>query len=200
MFTSAYWDKLYETEVYLFGKEPNQYLKEKLDSVSTGRILFPAEGEGRNAVYAAQKGWEVTAFDLSEISRQKALALAKNTSGSIQYIVGSVEEIDIPLDSFDVLALIFAHFDPHKRSVYHHRLSQYLKKGGTLILQGFGNGNSIESEHSSNTNDLYYDLKQLQEDFSDFEIIEARESKVKMNEGVVLKGESVIISLLAIKK
>ena len=77
------WDTRYGKDEYAYGTEPNQFLKEKLEDLEPGSILFPAEGEGRNAVYAAQLGWKVSAFDISEVGKQKALKLAGQKKVSI---------------------------------------------------------------------------------------------------------------------
>ncbi|WP_449397615.1 thiopurine S-methyltransferase [Chryseobacterium wanjuense] len=66
-----FWNERYCNEEYIYGTLPNEYLKEKLKDLKPGRILFPAEGEGRNAVYAAAKGWESVAFDQSEEGKKK---------------------------------------------------------------------------------------------------------------------------------
>ena len=73
----AFWNENYGNKEYIYGTKPNVFFKEQLDKLKPGKILLPAEGEGRNAVYAASKGWSVTAFDISEIVHKKALQLAK---------------------------------------------------------------------------------------------------------------------------
>lgn len=74
------WDKRYSSEEFAYGEEPNKYLKQQLDKLKVGTILFPAEGEGRNAVYAALLGWNVFAFDISKEGKKKALQLAKSNN------------------------------------------------------------------------------------------------------------------------
>jgi hypothetical protein len=76
MSDTSTWNERYGADEYVYGKEPNGFLKEFIDNHPPGKILLPAEGEGRNAVYAASKGWEVTAFDFSEEGKKKALKLA----------------------------------------------------------------------------------------------------------------------------
>ena len=72
-----FWDERYKAKAYVYGKEPNQYFAEKLRELEPGKILLPAEGEGRNAVFAARQGWEVSAFDSSSEGRKKAFLLAE---------------------------------------------------------------------------------------------------------------------------
>jgi hypothetical protein len=67
------WNERYANEEFAYGEEPNNYLKEQLTKLDAGKILFPAEGEGRNAVFAAKEGWTVSAFDISNEGLRKAL-------------------------------------------------------------------------------------------------------------------------------
>lgn len=73
------WNDRYSKNGFAFGEAPNDYLKEQLEKLDTGTILFPAEGEGRNAVFAAKLGWTVSAFDISVEGKNKAILLAKKT-------------------------------------------------------------------------------------------------------------------------
>ena len=100
------WDSRYSAEEYIYGIEPNEYLRHFLDSRKPGRILFPAEGEGRNAVYAASLGWQVDAFDQSETGRQKALKLAAMKGVSINYGLISLEDWQPDSNIYDAVALV----------------------------------------------------------------------------------------------
>ena len=73
----SFWNERYKEKDFVYGKKPNEYLAEKLRELEPGKVLFPAEGEGRNAVFAAEQGWEVSAFDNSFKGRKKALMLAE---------------------------------------------------------------------------------------------------------------------------
>ncbi len=70
------WDKRYSADEFVYGKEPNQFFKDTIDSLElTGQILLPAEGEGRNAVYAAKRGLSVYGFDISSNAKKKAVPI-----------------------------------------------------------------------------------------------------------------------------
>ncbi|EMM82692.1 thiopurine S-methyltransferase domain protein [Leptospira interrogans str. 2002000626] len=71
------WNERYNKEEFAFGEQPNEYLKEQLEKLKIGTILFPAEGEGRNAVFAAKLGWNVSAFDISIEGKRKHFDLQK---------------------------------------------------------------------------------------------------------------------------
>jgi hypothetical protein len=86
------WNNQYITPEYIYGTEPNECLRTFLADKNHGRILFPAEGEGRNLVYAASLGWHVDAFDQSEAGRDKAMQLSKLKGVEINYSISSLEE------------------------------------------------------------------------------------------------------------
>ena len=132
------WDNRYGVDQYVYGKTPNNFFKETVDGLDfKGNILFPAEGEGRNAIFAAKNGWDVTAFDISEAGKAKAERLAKDAKVRINYEVVSVDQFSAEKEYFDLLVLIFAHFPEEKRQVFHRHLIQFLKPGGLLVMEAF---------------------------------------------------------------
>lgn len=200
-----FWDERYAQEEYIYGKEPNAFLKEVLPTLTTGSILFPAEGEGRNAVFAAMKGWEVSAFDISSEGKKKALALAEQHGTHIDYQVSNLEDVNYPIQSFDALALVFAHFPESNRKDYHRKLVTYIKPNGTLIIEGFSKNHSrfqASNPQAGGPKDLsmLYDLETLKSDFEDFEFLEAYETEVKLSEGEHHVGLSSVVRIVAVKK
>ncbi len=130
------WEERYSHDDYAYGKQPNNYLKKQLGKLAVGKILFPAEGEGRNAVYAAGLGWEVAAFDISSEGRKKALTLAEESNVIIDYQVGELQSLAYVAKQFDAIALIYAHFPADIKSSYHKMLDKYLRKGWRHYLRG----------------------------------------------------------------
>ena len=104
------WNERYSKQEFAYGEEPNNYLKEQLEKFTVGTILFPAEGEGRNAVFAAKLGWTVSAFDISAQGKNKALRLAESNNVKIDYQVGELNSLHYADNHFDAIALIYAHF------------------------------------------------------------------------------------------
>ncbi len=131
-----FWNERYAKNSYVYGEEPNDYLKERLKP-GKGLWLFPAEGEGRNAVYAASLGFQIFAFDQSEAGRTKAIRLAKAKGVEIEYAVGPVQDIELPADHFDGTALIYAHFLPEFRKAAYRKIVQSLKANGRIIFEAF---------------------------------------------------------------
>ena len=104
------WNDRYSKDGYAYGVQPNNYLKKQLEKLPVGAILFPAEGEGRNAVFSAKLGWKVSAFDISVEGKNKALKLAEANNVTIDYQVGELEKLSYKPEQFDAIALIYAHF------------------------------------------------------------------------------------------
>ena len=134
---TARWNDRYSKEAFAYGEAPNNYLKEQLTKIPAGTILFPAEGEGRNAVFAARLGWKVSAFDISTEGKSKAIKLAEKNNVTIDYKVGDLETLDFEPEKFDAIALIYAHFPANIKSLYHRTFDKYLKINGLIIFESF---------------------------------------------------------------
>src|SRR5258706_5948286 len=131
------WNDRYSKDEFAYGVQPNNYLKEQLEKLDVGAILFPAEGEGRNAVFAAKLGWTVSAFDISTEGRNKAFRLAETNNVRIDYQVGELQTLKYNKEQFDAIALIYAHFPADIKSLYHKMLDTYLRKSGLVIFEAF---------------------------------------------------------------
>lgn len=200
----AFWDERYREMEYAYGEEANVFFKERLRSLHPGKLLLPADGEGRNGVFAAELGWEVTSFDYSISARDKALDLAKRRGVEVNYIVGAFDEMDFAPESFDVIALIFAHFPPAVRKQYHRRVVDWLRPGGTIILEAFSPDHLEFQRTNSRAGgpsniDLLYTPEILESDFEGltFQCIEAMITRLE--EGNYHVGQSAVVRMVASK-
>jgi 2-polyprenyl-3-methyl-5-hydroxy-6-metoxy-1,4-benzoquinol methylase len=199
------WNDRFSHKEYAYGIEPNNYLKEQLEKLSPGRMLFPAEGEGRNAVFAAKLGWEVSAFDISDEGRNKALLLAEANNVSIDYKVGKLEALQYSEEQFDVIALIYAHFPADIKSTYHKMLNQYLRKGGTVIFEAFSKKHIVyqqQNEKVGGPKDLgsLFSIEEVKADFAGYTFIELEEKEIELNEGLYHNGKGSVIRFVAVKE
>lgn len=200
-----FWNERFGREEYVYGILPNKYLEEKIADLPIGRILFPCDGEGRNSTYAAGLGWEVEAFDQSEEGKKKADILAEKSGVQINYTVCDLEEATYPIGYFDAIALIYAHFPEEKRKAYHQKLSALVKKGGILILEGFGKQQAEYQRHNAGAGGprdvgMLFCQEELCDDFADFNIVEACQTKINLDEGGFHQGESFVIRIFGTKK
>ncbi|RIV47579.1 class I SAM-dependent methyltransferase [Flagellimonas pelagia] len=199
------WDTRFGKEEYAYGTRPNEYLKEKLVGLTPGNILFPAEGEGRNAVYAAKLGWNVSAFDISTEGRKKALKLADQNQVGIDYQIGELQMLGYQEEQFDAIALIYAHFPPQIRKGYHQLLSAYLKKGGILIFEAFSKTHleyQLKNESVGGPRDLgsLFSTEEILSEFEGYEILELKETVIELNEGYGHIGKGSVVRFLGKKK
>ena len=200
------WDKRYSSEDYAYGTAPNDFFKQVLDKYNPqGTILFAAEGEGRNAVYAASKGLKAFAFDISIEGKRKALELAKDKQVSINYEVGDFLKMDFMKCSFDVAALIYAHFPPNILSEYHKAISDLIKPGGLLILEGFSKNNLALKKEDPKIGgpdkiEMLFSVDSIKGDFPNFEIIALEEAEVNLKEGLYHNGIAKVIRFIGRKK
>ena len=200
-----FWNDRYGKQEFAYGEAPNVYIEEKLPLFEAGRILFPAEGEGRNAVYAAQLGWDVAAFDFSAKGKEKAEKLAHSKNVKIDYQVKAFFEEQYEPESFDAIGLTFVHFPPDIKTEMHKRLDSYLKVGGHIIMEAF----SKEHREISKVNPavggppdakMMYAIEEIERDFKHYEIIELKKEKTYLDEGYGHVGESSVIRFIGRKK
>lgn len=198
------WDDRYSKKEFAYGEQPNNYLKEQLSKINQGTILFPAEGEGRNSVYAATVGWKVYAFDQSLEGKKKAMQLANKHQVEINYEVGEFQSLTYKADQFDAIALIYAHFPADLKSNYHQTLITYLKPGGIIIFEAFSKRHldyNSKNEKVGGPKDIetLFSIDELKSDFENFEIIELIEQEIELNEGLFHNGKSSVIRFVGMK-
>lgn len=199
------WNDRYAGEEFAYGEEPNNYLKEQLTKLDAGKILFPAEGEGRNAVFAAKEGWTVSAFDISNEGLKKALQLAEKNNVSIEYQIGELQTLNYQEGQFDAIALIYAHFPANIKSQLHKELDKYLRKGGIIIFEAFSKNHLdylAKNEKVGGPKDIesLFSIEEIEADFNNYEIIELNETVIHLNEGIYHNGEGSVIRFVGRKK
>jgi len=199
------WNERYRQSDFVYGDQPNVYFAEKLAGLKPGKAIFPAEGEGRNAVFAATQGFEVDAFDQSEEGKKKAERLADKNSVTIIYNTVSADQINYENGSFDLLVMIFAHFPEKMRRDLHRQFSSLVRKGGKIILEGFSKDHSVFQKENPKAggpkdSEMLYDIEDLKTDFSDFDFQEAFISETVLNEGSYHQGKASVVRLFGTKK
>ncbi|AVQ13135.1 Methyltransferase domain protein [Leptospira santarosai] len=199
------WNERYSKPEFAFGEQPNDYLKEQLEKLNPGSILFPAEGEGRNAVFAAKLGWAASAFDISVEGKKKALRLAEINKVTIDYQVGELHSLNYKENQFDAIALIYAHFPADIKSFYHKTLDKFLRRNGIVLFEAFGKKHIdyvLKDERIGGPRDIasLFSMDELKEDFANYEIIELAEKEIELSEGLYHNGKGSVIRFVGRKK
>lgn len=192
------WDERYAAEHYIFGTSPNEWLKDFLDHHTIESILLPGEGEGRNALYAARRGVAVTAFDLSDTGRQKALALTQAEGLAIDYTVCNALQYTSQR-TFEALGLFYFHLPSDiRRNVMRH-LSSFVQPDGWLVLECFAKSQLGRASGGPSNADMLYSHTELIDDFAGWTWHTATECEVSLDEGPGHQGKAMVVRLLGQK-
>jgi|AntRauTorckE6833_2_1112554.scaffolds.fasta_scaffold00687_10 ubiquinone/menaquinone biosynthesis C-methylase UbiE len=194
-----FWEERFEQNEYIYGKHPNELVKEQLQLMKPGKGLFPAEGEGRNAVYAAKLGWECHCYDYSRMAREKALKLAEENKLRIRYEVADLETLELPENTYDAAFITFLHLAPEIRSDIHQKLMRALKKGGILVMEAFDKQQLPLNTGGPKNSDMLYTAEMLAEDFSGHKILQNKPGLRLLEEGRHHDGRAFTIRL-AVRK
>jgi 2-polyprenyl-3-methyl-5-hydroxy-6-metoxy-1,4-benzoquinol methylase len=197
--TNEFWDKRYSEENFAYGTEPNLYFKQKIDELKPGKLILPGEGQGRNAVYAAKRGWQVTAIDLSSAAKQRALKLAEENNVEIEYCVTPLEDFNSRENEYDASALVFTHFPPETRNKIHSLIIKSLKSGGILIIESFSKKQISNTSGGPKELLKLYTLDDLLNDFKEMEILESYETQTNLDEGTYHRGKADVIRMVVKK-
>lgn len=194
---SLHWDERYNRKEYVYGSTPNVFFENQLTDLKPGVILLPCEGEGRNALFAAQSNWNVVAFDFSEVGKNKAMALATQNNVSYDYQILDVNEANFEPESFDVIALIYAHFKPQLRSKFHATIQRWLKPEGKIILEAFNPEQLNYNSGGPKDLDMLYSTDILSKDFEGMKIELIETSTIVLDEGAFHQGDAAVIRFVA---
>lgn len=194
-----FWNQRYDTEEFVYGREPNSFFAKSLEPLMPGKILLPGEGEGRNAVYAAGLGWKVDAFDQSTVGAAKAGRLAGDLGVQINYKACELEEFPFEEGMYDAVGLFFFHAPKPLRKILHHGAIKSLKPGGKLILEAFHTSQLGRDSGGPPSLELLFNKELLLEDFSSLDIELIGEVEENLDEGLFHSGPAKLIRFLGIK-
>jgi len=180
------WDALFNTQTYVFGRDPAQFLKEVVARLPLGRALDIAMSEGRNAVYLAKKGFRVDGVDYSEVALRKAKRLARENHVSVNTINADLSTYTIRPDHYKVIVNI----NYLQRSLM-AQIKKGLKKGGMVVFESWTVEQLKNGSGQRVRRDYLLEKGELKEQFKDFEVLVYRETN---------DGRNAVASLLARKK
>ncbi len=195
-----FWNERYAGEDYAYGKSPNAYFKSVIDDLPPGKMLMPGAGEGRDAVYAAQLGWQVDAFDFSAAGQAKALKLATDANVSINFQVLNVADFAPPQQVYDFVALIFFHLPSVLRRPFHQKVAQTLRPGGYVLLEAFSPEQLPRDSGGPKNRDMLMSKADVKAEFSELQMISLEAPEIELDEGAYHQGLASVIRFLGQKK
>jgi len=191
-----FWERRYTATAYAYGTEPNGFLVEVADRLPPGPVLCLAEGEGRNAVWLAERGHAVTAVDASTAGIAKAEALARTRGVRIATVAADLASFAISPGSWSGIAAIFAHLPPPLRRSVHRSAAAGLAPGGLFVLEAFTPRQLALGTGGPQKAELLYTLEMLREDLSELDLEIGREVERDVVEGLYHTGRAAVVQVL----
>ena len=192
------WNQRFAQEGWAYGKRPNVYLKSCIEKLTPTLACFPADGEGRNAVWAASKGWECTVFDYAEEGAKKCKILAEEKNVHVKYIVEDLQSIE--LEVTDLIACSWFHTPPEVRKIHMPRILHSLRVGGHFIMEGYHKNQLGKKSGGPQNFDLLFDLDEvlaeLRGDLApQMEVIEACVTECVLDESELHRGLASVVRI-----
>lgn len=196
-----FWNQRYSGDSFFYGTGPNAFLASQAHLLRPGQqALAVADGEGRNGVWLARQGLDVTAVDFSPVAVAKARQLAAQCGVTVRHEIADLFAWNWGENRFDVIVAIFVQFvGPAERSRLNALMIQALKPGGLLILQGYrpkqleyrtGGPSSVENLYTADI---------LREEFSGMDVLHLAEHDDEICEGEGHCGLSALVDMVARK-
>jgi SAM-dependent methyltransferase len=197
--SSQFWDDRYRTDEYAYGREPNEFLRAEAHRIAQGRVLCLAEGEGRNAVFLAGLGHDVTAVDFSVEGLRKAELLAREHHVAITTVHADLATFEPEPGAFTGIVAIFAHLPPLVRKHVHGWIPRALRPGGVYILEAYTPKQLAFGSGGPRNAALLMTLAALREELSPLTIEVGREVEREIHEGSFHGGPSATVQIVAVR-
>ena len=198
------WNEHYNEAEYVFGTEPNDFLRDEFSKIPIGgSVLCLAEGEGRNAVFLAQQGYQVTAMDMSEVGLNKALKLSQDRGVDIITQVADLADYEFGEAQWDGIVSIWAHLPKAVRQRVYAQIAPALKPNGVFILEAYTeqqlNMNAVGGPPATQK-ERFGSLAVLRSELAELEEITGIEKQRMISEGKRHQGLSAVVQFIAKKK
>jgi SAM-dependent methyltransferase len=195
------WNDRYATDDFVFGKAPSQFLVAQQDYLEPGlSALAVADGEGRNSVYMAQKGLEVTAMEAAPNAIAKARALADERGVTVNFVEADIFDWDWDAKQFDIVAGIFFQFlTPAEREKVFDGMGRAVSPGGLVMIHGYTPKQIEYGTGGPKAVENLYTEEMLADAYAGWEILRLEAYERELDEGPGHSGMSALIDLIARK-
>lgn len=193
----AVWEGRYGDDQYLYGTEPNDFLRQAATDLPPGDVLCLADGEGRNGVFLAEAGHRVTSVDLTEAGLAKAARLAAERNVPLTTEVADLATYDLGTDRWDAIVSIFAHTPPPVRARVHGAVGRALRPGGRLILEAYTPDQLGRGTGGPPVAELTMTLDGLRQELTGMRFEWASETVRSVVEGPGHTGDGAVVQVIA---
>lgn len=193
------WDERYDGDEYAYGTEPNDFLRVVAPRLPVGRTLCLGEGEGRNAVFLAGLGHEVTALDASAVGLEKTRRLAEAKGVTVRTVHADLADYGIEPEAWDVIVSIFCHLPPDLRRCVNEQVVVGLRRGGAFVLEAYTVRQLRLATGGPAAAEMMMSLADLREDLAGLRLDHAVELEREIHEGCFHSGTGAVVQVFAIK-
>jgi len=193
------WEGRFAVDHYVFGTAPNAFLARSAGRIAPGaKVLSIADGEGRNGVWLAEQGYDVTAQDFSPAAQAKSRRLAAERGVALTWELSDILARDWEPDAFDAVVGIFFQFvGPTERAVIFDGIARTVRPGGIVLIEGYGPKQLDYGTGGPKRFENLYAKALLRDAFASFEEVEVTAYDAEINEGPGHAGMSALVDLLA---
>ena len=193
------WNERYSEPGYAFGTTPNNFLVSVVDRIPPGKILSLGEGEGRNSVYLASLGFEVTGVDGSAVGLRKARKLAADRGVAITTVLADLNAFEIGQEQWDGIIACYCHVPLALRIQLHRAVVRGLKPGGAFVLEAFSKEQMAYDTGGPKSLEMLMSVDELRQELAGLELVHAVQLERDVREGRGEPGWGAVVQILAIK-
>jgi len=194
------WDERYSSEEYAYGTEPNEFLEANFNSIPKGKVLSLAEGEGRNAVFLAKQGYDVTAVDASVVGLDKARKLAEANGVVVEFIQADLADYDLGENKWDGIVSIFCPLPSALRKQLYRKVEAALKPNGVFLLEAYTPEQLKHGTGGGNSADVMQTRESLRLELPGLKFKHLVELERDVIEGIYHTGIGAVVQAIATKE
>lgn len=183
------WDERYRATDRLWSKGPNMFVADRLGPAEPGVGIDVASGEGRNAIWLAERGWDMTAVDFSEVAVERG----RSASDKVDFVVADILTWE-PDKTFDLALIAYLHLPPSQMEEAVKRVVSWLKPGGELFLIGHDVSNLEDGHGGPQVPEILNEVEATLDWIEDMDVVEAQVVRrpVETDEGVVYARDTLV--------
>lgn len=193
------WNSRYESDEYFYGTSPNDFLRQNYGSIPSGKVLCLADGEGRNSVFLAQMGYDVSSVDISTVGVEKTKRLAAERGVTVNAMVGDLADFDLGKQQWAGIVSIFSHVPRLIRQNLHRRVVDALVPGGVMLLEAYTVHQIGRGTGGPQVPELLMSEQELRNELVGLSVIYAGEINRSVVEGTGHTGMASVVQFLGRK-
>lgn len=194
-----FWDEKFSADHYIYGTDPNDFLAAQAGAIPKGKVLCIGDGEGRNGVFLATQGYQVTSVDSSKVGLAKAQELAAEKGVTLKTVVADLNDFDIGENQWDGVVSIYCHLPAPLRQKVHGNVVRGLKPGGVMLLEAYTPKQLEYNMGGPPVVELMYTADILRSDLKGLQFEHLQELDREVIEGTHHYGMGAVVQVIGVK-